>query len=98
MLYLLFADVQNTALAAILTFSDRVFYPSYGRGPSALDEQVVAGLLMWVPMALAYLVPAGVLTVRWLSPARQEAGASARQAASSVPRPLFPVARGDSGN
>ena len=68
-LYLLFADVQNTALAAILTFSDRVLYPTYGRGPSPLDDQVAAGLLMWVPMSLAYLVPAAVLTARWLSPA-----------------------------
>ena len=69
-LYLVLADVQNTALAAILTFSERVLYPSYGRGPGALDAQMLAGLLMWVPMALAYLVPAGVLTVRWLSPRR----------------------------
>ncbi|MGH7893029.1 MAG: cytochrome c oxidase assembly protein [Candidatus Binatia bacterium] len=66
--YLLLADVQNTALAAILVFSDRVLYPSYGHGPGALDDQVAAGLLMWVPMSLAYLVPATVLTARWLSP------------------------------
>jgi cytochrome c oxidase assembly factor CtaG len=66
--YLLFADVQNTALAAILVFADRVLYPSYGRGPDALADQVVAGLLMWVPMSLAYLVPAAMLTARWLSP------------------------------
>jgi cytochrome c oxidase assembly factor CtaG len=66
--YLLVADVQNTALAAILVFADRVLYPSYGSGPAALADQVVAGVLMWVPMSLAYLVPAGVLTVRWLSP------------------------------
>jgi cytochrome c oxidase assembly factor CtaG len=72
--YLLLADVQNTALAAILTFSDRVLYPTYGRGPGALDDQVVAGLLMWVPMSLAYLVPAAMLTVRWLSPSTRSAG------------------------
>lgn len=68
--YLLSADVQNTALAALLIFSDRVVYPSYGRGPDALADQIAAGLLMWVPMSLAYLVPAAVITVRWLSPAR----------------------------
>jgi hypothetical protein len=28
--YLALADVQNSALAAILTFSDRVIYPAYG--------------------------------------------------------------------
>src|SRR4029453_3719689 len=65
--YLLLADIQNTALAAILVFSDRVLYPSYA-GPGALADQVLAGLLMWVPMSLAYLVPAAVLTARWLSP------------------------------
>jgi cytochrome c oxidase assembly factor CtaG len=80
-LYLLLADVQNTALAAILTFAERVLYPSYGRGPEALDGQVIAGLLMWVPMALAYLVPAGVLTVRWLSP-----GAAVPLQGGAVPR------------
>ena len=30
--YLLVADLQNTALAAMLVFSDRVLYPSYARG------------------------------------------------------------------
>jgi cytochrome c oxidase assembly factor CtaG len=84
--YLLLADVQNTALAAILTFSDRVLYPSYGQGASALDQQVIAGLLMWVPMALAYLVPAGVLTVRWLSPGALTASRSSSRAAGSPAR------------
>ncbi len=73
--YLLLADLQNTALAALLVFSDRVLYPSYAQAPrlgslSALDEQALAGLLMWVPMSIAYLVPAGAITLRLLSPAR----------------------------
>ena len=66
--YLLLADVQNTVLAAILVFADRVLYPSYGDGADALRDQIAAGLLMWVPMSLAYLVPAAVITARWLSP------------------------------
>jgi cytochrome c oxidase assembly factor CtaG len=86
--YLLVADVQNTALAAILVFAGRAFYPSYGTGPDALDGQVVAGVLMWVPMSLAYLVPAAVLTVRWLSPG----GAPGQRAASR------PAAAGSSRN
>ncbi len=71
--YLLAADVQNTVLAALLTFSDRVLYPFYefhGRASeAALDDQVLAGVIMWVPMSLAYLVPAALLTIRLLSPA-----------------------------
>jgi len=66
--YLLLADVQNTALAALLVFSDRVLYPSYAGGGSPLDDQAAAGVLMWVPMSLAYLGPAAVLTARLLAP------------------------------
>jgi len=66
--YLLLADLQNTALAALLVFSDRVLYPSYGRFGAPLEDQAAAGVLMWVPMSLAYLVPAVVLAARLLAP------------------------------
>jgi cytochrome c oxidase assembly factor CtaG len=71
--YLLIADVQNTLLAAAFTFADRVLYPFYelqnrAGVAAALDDQVLAGVIMWVPMSLAYLVPAVLLTIRLLSP------------------------------
>ncbi len=78
--YLLLADMQNTALAALLVFSDRVLYPSYARGPNPLDDQAAAGVLMWVPMSFAYLIPAGLLTAQILSPS---AGSSRSQSSSS---------------
>jgi putative membrane protein len=73
--YLLVADVQNTVLAALLTFSDRVLYPIYEMHgqvteAAALNDQVLAGVIMWVPMSLAYLIPAVLLTIRLLSPNR----------------------------
>ena len=73
--YLLAGDVQNTVLAAILTFSDRVLYTWYEHVPrvgglTPVQDQTLAGVLMWVPMSLVYLVPAFVLTVRLLSPSR----------------------------
>jgi signal transduction histidine kinase len=76
--YLLAADVQNTVLAVLLTFSDRVLYPFYevhsrATAAAALDDQVLAGVIMWVPMSLAYLLPAALLTIRLLSPATREA-------------------------
>ena len=76
--YLLAADVQNTVLAALLTFSDRVLYPFYefhsqATQAAALNDQVLAGVIMWVPMSLAYLIPAALLTIRLLSPATREA-------------------------
>src|SRR5271170_99906 len=60
--YLILADVQNTVLSALLTFSDRVLYAHYAEVPrlgnlSALDDQAAAGVLMWVPGSVAFLVP-----------------------------------------
>jgi cytochrome c oxidase assembly factor CtaG len=81
---LLLADLQNTALAALLVFSDRVLYPSYARFDSPLEDQAAAGVLMWVPMSLAYLVPAAVLAARLLAPRAVAAHASVHASRSPV--------------
>jgi cytochrome c oxidase assembly factor CtaG len=67
--YLLLADIQNTALSATLVFSERVLYPTYLTVPrlwgiTALDDQAAAGVIMWVPGSLAYLVPVGLLVMQ----------------------------------
>jgi len=64
--YLVLGEFQNTALSAILAFSDRVIYPAYEAasrlgGVSALEDQSIAGAIMWVPGSLAFLLP-----VLWL--------------------------------
>jgi cytochrome c oxidase assembly factor CtaG len=64
--YLVLAEIQNGVLAAILTFSDRVIYPAYEAAPrmggvSALDDQAMAGVIMWVPGSIVFLLP-----VLWL--------------------------------
>jgi cytochrome c oxidase assembly factor CtaG/polyferredoxin len=65
------ADVQNTALAAMLTFSHRVLYPLYSEVPrlgglSVLDDQAAAGALMWLIGSLAFLPPLVWIGVRAL--------------------------------
>src|SRR5262249_13019874 len=82
--YLLLAELQNTILAAILSFSDRVIYPTYAALPPAgalspLEDQSLAGMIMWVPGPGAFLVP-----VLWLGVhhhPRPPAGAAARSSA-----------------
>jgi cytochrome c oxidase assembly factor CtaG len=74
-LYLLLADLQNTALSAFLIFSERVLYPTYATVPrlwnlSVLDDQAAAGVLMWVPGSVIFLVPVGVLVMRLLDAPR----------------------------
>ena len=72
---LLLADLSNTVIAATLTFSGRVVYPIYEQVPrlgalSALDDQVLAGVVMWVPGSLIFLIPAIAVAVGLLSPVR----------------------------
>ena len=67
--FLLLADVQNTLLSAWLTFSDPVLYAHYSSMPrlgglTALDDQAAAGVLMWVPGSVAFLLPLAWIGVR----------------------------------
>ena len=51
--YLALAMFQSMPLAAILTFSDRVIY----RGYSSLDDQALAGAIMWLPGSFPLVIP-----------------------------------------
>lgn len=71
--YLLLASLQNTALSAILAFSDRVLYTPYAAGPrlfglSALADQAMAGAILWVPGSILMLVPVVGVVVGLLEP------------------------------
>src|SRR5882724_9321913 len=70
--YLLAGDLLNTALSAIFTFSDRVLYPQYLVvprifGTTALADQNCAGVIMWVPGSLVFLIPAAAIAMKFLS-------------------------------
>ena len=68
--------VHTSLLGALLTFSSRVWYPIYGPatapwGLTPLEDQQLAGLIMWIPGGLAYLAAALALLASWLGePAR----------------------------
>lgn len=69
LLYLLSADIVNTALSAFLAFCNRPIYQFYisTANPfhiSALSDQVAAGVIMWVLNSTVFLVPAMLLTVQ----------------------------------
>jgi putative membrane protein len=75
-LYLFLATLPCDALSAFLAFSDRVIYRPYlsadgGFNLSPLQDQGLAGALMWVTVTFAYLIPAVVVTVRLLSGPRR---------------------------
>src|SRR5262249_53696684 len=87
--YLVLADMQNNVMAAIFTFSDRVIYAGYAtdaanRAGPALEDQAIAGLIMWVPGSLLFLVPAVWLVLTALTPARRDSANGAGQGAGSA--------------
>jgi cytochrome c oxidase assembly factor CtaG len=82
---LLLADLSNTALSAVLTFSDRVLYSYYLDVPrlgglSAAEDQAAAGVLMWVPGSVAFLLPLCGVAIRLLAGAEVQAANGKRWA------------------
>ncbi|MEX2542191.1 MAG: cytochrome c oxidase subunit II [Trueperaceae bacterium] len=70
-LLLFIAAVQGGVLGAMITLSPTAWYPHYQRvaeaaGFSALRDQQLAGLLMWVPPGTLYLAMACLLLYRGL--------------------------------
>jgi putative membrane protein len=69
----LFTTMMHTgALGAMFTMSETVWYPYYGSkaqafGLSALEDQQLGGLIMWIPGGLAYVAAGLVLCARWLA-------------------------------
>ena len=92
--YVFTGALQSGALGALLVFAAEPIYPFYlhrgaGWGLTALQDQQLAGLLMWVPTFVIYLVAAGALFVRWLRVAELEARRGEARAAkllAEVPR------------
>jgi len=75
-IYLFVATLPCDALSAFLAFCDYVVYPPYLSGHrlfgfSPLDDQALAGALMWVTVTFAYLIPAIVMIAGLLSGERR---------------------------
>lgn len=62
--------LQSSALGAILAFASIVLYPVHdpGRfGLTPLEDQQLAGAIMWIPPGLVYLVTIVALLFAWFS-------------------------------
>jgi putative membrane protein len=69
--YVFTTAVHTSVLGALLTCSTRLWYPIYeGRtepwGLSALQDQQLGGLIMWVPAGAVYVALGLWLFARWL--------------------------------
>jgi putative membrane protein len=69
-------SVHTSVLGALLTFARAAWYPLYaGRatawGVSALEDQQLAGLYMWVPSGLTFVVIGLALVAAWMGEAER---------------------------
>ena len=66
-----FTGLQSAALGALLTFASAPLYPTHADGSSrweltALEDQQLAGGIMWVPPGVVYLAVTLVLLNAWM--------------------------------
>ena len=73
-LFLVATALQGAVLGALLLFARTPLYPVHGRGPwlwglTPLEDQQLAGALMWIPPSVVYLaVAAGILVIAFKTP------------------------------
>jgi cytochrome c oxidase assembly factor CtaG len=70
-LYIFLTAIHSSVLGALMTISPHVLYPDYiANGASwhvnAIEDQQLAGLLMWVPSGLVFIIFGLALFAAWL--------------------------------
>jgi cytochrome c oxidase assembly factor CtaG/cytochrome c2 len=86
-LYVFLTGVHSSALGALLTVSPTVWYEDYARQAiawrvDALADQQLAGLLMWIPAGVIFIVFGLALFAAWLGEAGRRVRFGATDAAS----------------
>jgi putative membrane protein len=90
--------IHSSVLGALLTFARTPWYPGYSEttaawGLSPLEDQQLAGLLMWVPAGVIYVLAGLALLAAWLA----EAERRVRQHGVPVATPVPPLPPGEGG-
>ncbi len=73
-IYLLTTAIHTAVLGALITFAPQPLYLAYAHtttawGLTALEDQQLGGLIMWVPAGFVFLLAGLVLFSRWLDAA-----------------------------
>lgn len=76
--YLFATAMHSGGLGALLTFAPRPWYAAYGAttaawGLSPLEDQQLAGLIMWIPASLSYLAATLILLAAWMRESERRA-------------------------
>jgi cytochrome c2 len=80
-----FATSLHTGLLGVLMFlAQRPWYAFYAQAPDALEDQQLAGLIMWIPGGIVLAISALVLIALWLKEADRRARARDHLACAST--------------
>jgi putative membrane protein len=94
-LYVFLTAIHSSILGALLTIAPDTWYPGYVQAAerwnlNALEDQQLAGLVMWVPGGVVFILFGLALFAAWLGEAERRVSLGASDALS---RPTLPNAR-----
>lgn len=90
-LFVFTTSMHTGILGALFTFSNAPIYPLYAdraasQGIDALADQQLAGLYMWIPAGLVFMLFGLALTLSWLVESERRAAVVSAPPSSSDPR------------
>ncbi|MHB8577244.1 MAG: cytochrome c oxidase assembly protein [Dehalococcoidia bacterium] len=96
--YVLTMAFQSSILGIVLAFS-RPWYPAYAATTqlwhlTPAEDQQIAGLIMWIPAGVVYLLAVLALIVRWVAADEAAAPRLERTDATARPRPAEAIVVG----
>ena len=80
MLYICLLMIPMSIVGMIVTYADEVLYPAYASAPritslSPQQDQLVGGLIMWIPGSLIYIALLTVVFFKWAREAEEQEAA-----------------------
>ena len=93
MLYLFLMSIPMSIVAVYIALADSVLYPAYASAPriwgiSPMQDQLIGGLIMWIPGGLFFFAIISVIFFRWQQHGGDETIAGAQVAAPVERLPL----------
>jgi putative membrane protein len=80
MLYICLLMIPMSVVGMLITYADEVLYPAYESAPrmwglSPQQDQLIGGLIMWIPGSLLYIAVLTAVFFRWAKEAEAEESA-----------------------
>lgn len=87
LLFVATAAILSALPGALMVLTSRAFYPDHAEGAAhwgltLLEDQHLAGLIMWIPAGFVYMAAIAILFVLWLRASERRAGASLQKYAA----------------